>query len=166
MATSSIEIVTLEPQPALAVRGDITPEEMPAFFGRAFNGVPGAAAAAGVELVGPPFGLYPSMPGERVEVEAGFPVSAAVGSTTSEGEAVHDLLLPGGEVAQVLHTGPYDTLGETYAALEAWMREQGLAAAGPPWESYLSDPEAEPDPQQWRTLVCWPVGGHGPGPTG
>ncbi|MEN8705273.1 MAG: GyrI-like domain-containing protein [Nocardioides marinisabuli] len=144
MATSSIEIVTLEPQPALAVRGDITPEEMPAFFGRAFTGVPGAAAAAGVELVGPPFGLYPSMPGE----------------------AVHDLLLPGGEVAQVLHTGPYDTLGETYAALEAWMREQGLAPAGPPWESYLSDPEAEPDPQQWRTLVCWPVGGHGPGPTG
>lgn len=166
MATSSIEIVTLDPQAALTIHGDVAPDDLPAFFGRAFTGGPGAAAAAGVELVGPPFGLYPSMAGETVEVEAGFPVSATVGSTAVEGEAVHDLLLPGGEIAQALHTGPYDAVGETYAALETWMREQGLAPAGPPWESYLSDPEAEPDPQQWRTLVCWPVARHQPGTPG
>ncbi|MDO3395680.1 GyrI-like domain-containing protein [Nocardioides sp. SOB44] len=159
MVTSAVEIVTLAPQPALAVHGDVAPPDLPGFFGRAFSSVPAAAAAAGVELVGPPFGLFPSMPGETVEVEAGFPVSAATGATagTGEAEGVHDLLLPGGEVAQALHTGPYDKVGETYAAMESWMGEQGMVPAGPPWESYVSDPEAEPDPEQWRTLVCWPV---------
>ena len=39
---------------------------------------------------------------------------------------MHDLLLPGGEVAQALHTGPYDKVVETYAAMETWMGEQGM----------------------------------------
>lgn len=158
MATSSIEIVTLQPQPALTIRGKVAMDDLPAFFGRAFTSVPEAAADAGVEIVGPPFGLYPSMPGATVEVEAGFPVAAAMRGAAGD---VHDLLLPGGEVVQALHTGPYDTIVETYAALAEWMRERGVAPAAGVWESYLSDPEAEPDPQQWRTLVCWPVATHG-----
>jgi hypothetical protein len=24
------------------------------------------------------------------------------------------------------------------------------------WESYLTDPGAEPDPETWRTLISWP----------
>lgn len=156
----------MEPQSALAVHGDVARDDLSGFFGRAFMSVPGAAAAAGVEVVGPPFGLYPSITGASVEVEAGFPVSAATGAASSDDEAVHDLVLPGGEVAQAVHTGPYDTLGETYDALEAWMGEHELGPAGPPWESYLSDPGAEPDPQQWRTLVRWPVARHDPATAG
>jgi hypothetical protein len=25
------------------------------------------------------------------------------------------------------------------------------------WESYLSDPSAEPDPATWRTQLTWPL---------
>lgn len=27
------------------------------------------------------------------------------------------------------------------------------------WESYLSDPVAEPDPATWRTRIMWSVAG-------
>jgi effector-binding domain-containing protein len=53
--------------------------------------------------------------------------------------------------------GPYDTLGETYAALMRWIGEQGRVVAGPMWEVYWTDPGTEPDPARWRTEVIIPV---------
>jgi AraC family transcriptional regulator len=56
-----------------------------------------------------------------------------------------------------VHAGPYDTLQEAYAALETWMESEGLPPAGPPWESYITDPGEHPDPKDWKTEVSWPV---------
>ena len=106
-----------------------------------------------VQIIGPPFGLYPELPGERVVVEAGFPVSAPV---DPDGEA-HPLLLPGGRAAAMVHEGPYDVLAQAYERLERWMQDEGLRPASGPWESYLTGPEAEPDPAGWRTQIHWPV---------
>ncbi|MGF1600296.1 MAG: GyrI-like domain-containing protein [Acidimicrobiales bacterium] len=66
-------------------------------------------------------------------------------------------MLPGGRVVRVMHTGPYETMEQTCATLQTWMAEQGLQPATGMWESYLSDPWAEPDPATWRTLIVWPV---------
>jgi hypothetical protein len=27
-----------------------------------------------------------------------------------------------------------------------------------PWEAYLNDPADYPNPQDWKTEVCWPLG--------
>lgn len=147
------EIVELEPQEAIAVRGDVAFADLTAFFGAAFGTAAAAAGAAGVQIVGPPFGYYPAMPTDTVAVEAGFPVSAPA---EVEG-AAHRFVIPGGRAVQVLHVGPYDAMEQTYAELQAWMAEQGIVAAVGMWESYLSDPEAEPDPTTWRTLITWPI---------
>ena len=56
-----------------------------------------------------------------------------------------------------VHAGPYETLGQTHNAVQAWIREQGLAPAGVPWEVYVTDPMATPDTADWRTEVYWPV---------
>jgi len=50
-----------------------------------------------------------------------------------------------------------DKLQDTYAALERWMQEQGVRAAGAPWESYITDPAEHPDPASWRTEIYWPL---------
>jgi len=53
--------------------------------------------------------------------------------------------------------GAYDKLQDTYAAIERWMQEHGVRAAGAPWESYITDPAEHPDPAKWRTDVFWPI---------
>ena len=70
------EIVELEPQEVFAVRGDVAIADLPEFFERAFREAAEAAAASGVQIVGPPVGFYPGMPAETVVVEAGFPAAA------------------------------------------------------------------------------------------
>jgi len=65
--------------------------------------------------------------------------------------------LPGGPAAVAVHMGAYDKLQDTYAAIERWMQQQGVRAAGAPWESYITDPAEHPDPAKWRTDVFWPI---------
>ncbi len=146
-------VVELAPRDAIAVRGVIAIADMPSFFERAFATAASAAVAAGVEIVGPPFSFYPDEPAEIVTVEAGFPVSKPVDPA---GDA-HPFVLPGGRVIRAVHVGPYDTMEQTYAELQAWMDEQGFQPAAGMWENHLSDPRAEPDPSTWRTEIIWPI---------
>lgn len=147
------EIIELEPQEAIAVRGDVDIGALPGFFERAFHEAAEAANASGVEIVGPPFGFYPEMPTETVAIEVGFPVSAPA---KTHGNA-HPFVLPGGRVVQALHVGPYDTMEKTYRDLQSWMAEHGLHPAVGMWECYLSDPQLERDPATWRTRIVWPL---------
>ena len=56
-----------------------------------------------------------------------------------------------------MDVGPYDTTDKTYHVMVAWIGEQGLTPSDVRWETYLSDPQAEPDPATWRTQIFWPV---------
>ncbi len=153
MSRLSPEIVELEPQEAISVRGDVAVADLPAFFERAFTAAAAAAEASGVQIVGPPFGFYPEVPRATVTIEAGFPVSTTVGAV---GDA-HPIVLPGGRAVVAWHIGPFETMKQTYADLQAWMEAQGVRPASGMWECYVSDPAAEPDPATWRTKIVWPV---------
>ncbi|NNF56500.1 MAG: GyrI-like domain-containing protein [Acidimicrobiales bacterium] len=146
-------VVELAPQDAVVVRGDVPMAEMPTFFERAFTTAAAAAAAAGVEIVGPPFGFYPEMPAEIVAIEAGFPVSSRA---ETAGDA-HPFVLPGGRMVRAVHVGPFETMEKTYGELQAWMAKQGFHPAVGMWENYLSDPRVEPDLATWRTEIIWPI---------
>lgn len=147
------ELVELEPGTAAVVGGEVPLEELPGFFGEAFSEVMAAVEAAGVAVTGPPFGYYPTVPGQVVTVEAGIPVAAAIHG----GGRVHTRELPGGPAVVAVHVGPFDTLGRTYAELGEWVAEHGYRTADAMWEQYLSDPAAEPDPTTWRTRIVWPL---------
>lgn len=154
MPLISPHVVHLEPQESIAVRGEVPRAELAAFFEDAFHQAAAQAQEAGLEIVGPPFGFYPRMPDETVEVEAGFPVSRPA---DPRGGA-HRLVLPGGRAVEAIHVGPYDSMERSYGELVAWMSEQGLEPAAQVWETYLSDPESHPDPSTWQTRIVWPVG--------
>ena len=46
-------------------------------------------------------------------------------------------------------------VARAYGELMAWVQEQGLRLAPEMWESYVSDPMAVPDPDEWRTEIYW-----------
>ncbi len=149
------EIRTIETtgQHTCVMRGKMPVEELPSFFARAFTATAAAIAQQGQVPAGPPFGLYRGMPTSVVDVEVGFPVASPVEPT---GDVVPSTL-PGGRAVEAVHVGPYDTMVETYGQVEQWMIGQRLVPGPLVWETYLSDPEREPDPATWRTVIHWSV---------
>ena len=137
----------------VAVRGEVPPERLPAFFAGAFEAAARAAASDGVPVAGPPFARYPEPPGDVVVVEAGFPVTASV---RPHGEA-YPTELRAGRAVEAVHAGSYDELERTYAAVTSWIEDRGLHAATDMWEWYLVGPDATPDPSRWRTKVVVPL---------
>lgn len=96
---------------------------------------------------------------EKFEVEVGVPV----GSPVPGDDRVVAGAKPGGRYAVRIHRGHPDSIAETHLALVAWAAEQGFPAVrkGEEWvgmfESYLTNPEVEPDPAKWETELAYLV---------
>lgn len=153
MNVNEIRVVETEERPTAVLRAQVPVAELPTFFQKAFGVTWEALQAQGLAPTGPPFALYRGMPAATVDVEAGFPVASPA---QPAGEVVPSTL-PAGRAVEAMHVGPYDTMEETYGQVEQWMVAERLQPGPVMWESYLSDPQAEPDPATWRTLIHWPV---------
>ncbi len=127
--------------------------ELPAAIAEGVGKVYMYAQQAALALAGQPFTRYQSMGPGLLSIEVGMPLAA---DATGNGE-VESGVLAAGPAAVAVHAGPYDQLGETYAAVERWIEAQGAQPGGAPWESYVTDPADHPDPADWRTEVCWPL---------
>jgi AraC family transcriptional regulator len=143
----------IAPQAVLVARRRIKPSEIPATLAEVLGGVFQYAQRTGAALAGQPFTRYLESGPGLITIEAGMPI-AAPGS--GDGNILADTL-PGGFVATTIHSGPYDGLTAAHAAIQVWIEQQGLAAAGAPWESYVTDPADYPDPADWKTEIFWPL---------
>lgn len=92
--------------------------------------------------------LYVPAEGGGLHFEVGV---EADGAFDRAGEVVRSEL-PGGEVAVAVHRGPYENLGVTNEAIQAFCREQGRLLAGPSWEVYGDWYE---DSSRLETEVCY-----------
>lgn len=109
--------------------------------------------ASGANPGGPPFVVYQSdsQRGVRWEIDVCAPISEPLVAPL----CAEYMEMPGRSVVSLLHVGPYDTLGDAYAQIEAFIAEHGLQQAGPPREFYYSEPEVPP--AETCTLIEWPV---------
>jgi len=150
-----MHIADVPAQLVAVVRRTVPMAELPGFYADAFGAVAGAVERAGGSLEGAAFGWLHGKPGDSVDVAGGFPVSGvAVGEL--DGDVVV-LERPGGMAAVTVHEGSYDTVAETYRALDAWLRDRQLDAGDHNWEEYLADPETAPGPAPWQTRIVWPL---------
>jgi effector-binding domain-containing protein len=150
---TNIKITEHPEQMTAVVRERVPMAELTGFFSRAFEQTLRVLREQGVHAVGAPFGKYYGQPDTTVDVEAGFPVSETIAPV---GEVVPGVL-PGGSMVETTYVGPYDTMDSAYSALERYFAENGLVQGDVMWESYLTDPEEEPDPAKWETRISWPV---------
>jgi effector-binding domain-containing protein len=142
---------TLVDQYTAVVRGEIAPAEMPGFLSNAYRAVGEYLRQIHVSPSGPPFARFTFLD-DVVALEAGFPVPYEV---AGEG-AVEPSTLPDGPAAVTTHIGRYEDLAMAVDAVHRWLDEHGFVPAGPHWEVYFTDPNAEPDPSRWRTDVVVP----------
>jgi AraC family transcriptional regulator len=152
----SITKQTIAPQPVLLVKRRIERSAIAATIAEVLPHIFQYAQSNGIALTGLPFARYSEAGPGMITIEPGMRIAAASSRVTGEGEVKADVL-PGGPVATTLHTGPYDQLPEVYAAIERWIKAEGLSAAGAPWECYVTDPGEVPDPKDWKTEVFWPL---------
>lgn len=150
--STEVTVQRREPQAALVMRRRVTPAQMQQAMAECLPAVFAHCQQHGIQMAGPPFCRYLDMSRGHFSIEAGMPVVAAEDS----GE-IAAIELPGGDLAIAVHEGPYDTLGDTHSRVEAWVDESDRVAAGPPWESYVTDPGTTPNPADWRTEVILPL---------
>lgn len=145
----------LQPRRAAAIRFQTDVPGIAKLFGPALGRIFGRIGRAGVQCTGTPLALYYSVGEDGVDMEVAVPVSAPLAKEGSDD--VHMIDLPAGPVAMTLHIGPYEECGAGYEAIDQWMHENGREPGGPMWEVYLTDPQAEPDPQKWVTEIYVPL---------
>ena len=153
MPMVSIERREIAPAHVLIVRARCARGEISKTIGECLGKAFPYAMRIGVPLAGRPFTRYLSTGPGLFTFEAGCVVGQAA---PGEGD-VEAAMLPGGPAVVAMHAGPYETLADTYAEMQRWVEKNGYEFAGPPWESYISDPAEHPDPADWRTEVYWPI---------
>ena len=145
----------LAPQPVLLVRRRVPRPDIAKALAEELGRVFLHAQRNGAAITGQPFARYLDWGPGVLTLEIGLPVATAVDAASAAD--IRNETLPGGPVATTTHMGAYDKLNDAHAAVQVWIEEQKLRAAGAPWEVYVTDPADVPDPASWRTDLFWPL---------
>ncbi len=65
--------------------------------------------------------------------------------------------LPGGQMASMIHIGPFEGLSEAYGVFLGWIEQNGYRIVGPNREIYLRSYEDGCDPSEFVTEIQFPV---------
>ncbi|HWQ20153.1 MAG TPA: GyrI-like domain-containing protein [Methanotrichaceae archaeon] len=153
-----IKVIDVEEQPVLSIRETASMPSIPERMGQIFCEIGAFLEKSGIGPAGAPFAYWHGMTEESIQkgvfdMECGFPVSQPA---DGQGRIMRSKL-PGGKVLTAMHIGPYETLAETYQALQSWAAENGYQAGEDMWEVYLTNPDEVPDKSRWMTQIFWLV---------
>ena len=88
-----------------------------------------------------------------VEIEAWKTVKGSYPDTAH----VKFRTLPAVTVASCTFRGPYERIGEVYAAIAAWIADNGYECDGPMFNIYHVSPHETQNPEEFVTEACCPV---------
>ena len=88
-----------------------------------------------------------------VEIEAWKTVKGSYPDTAH----VKFRTLPAVTVASCTFRGPYERIGEVYAAIAAWIADNGYECDGPMFNIYHVSPYETQNPEEFVTEACYPV---------
>jgi effector-binding domain-containing protein len=128
------------------------PEAMPELIGK----VVGWVMEKGLQIVGPPFGIYYNSPAEVGMENMQYDVGIAVVGEVAEEGKVKIKKLPQRTVLSTIHKGSYHDVAPVYAMVYEYSVKNGYAMTGAPMEIYLNDPMEVPE-SEWLTEIQFPV---------
>ena len=95
--------------------------------------------------------------GEYKEKDVEMMAWKTVRGSYPETEHVKFRTLPEVTVASCTYKGSYAQITEVYAAVIAWIEENGYEPAGPMFNIYHVSPHETMDPDEFVTEICYPV---------
>jgi effector-binding domain-containing protein len=162
-----VQIQRREAQSYAAIPMQVTMDTLAGGVDQAFPELFGWLARHAIAPAGPPLIRYLVIDmAAGLQIEMGVPVATAIDDGGSgDGGRITSGVLPAGRYAVLRHTGPYDGLVASNAALQRWAGEHGITfdsrdtPEGTAWraraEHYLTNPAAEPDPSKWEVDVAY-----------
>ena len=152
MPDQRFAIERLEQQPIVSIRGQPSLAEAPDFFDRSYSALFAYVAQQGGQLAGPALSCTHGKEADVIDVEVALPLREPIPASDKiiAGE------VPDVEAAVTDHVGSYNTLGETYAALHAYVYEQGREPIGIGYEFYVDNPSEVPVDRR-RTRIALPL---------
>jgi len=153
----SVTARELAPQPVLSVRRRVRRTDIARTLAEQLGRILQHLHSSGAVMAGQPFTRYLEWGPGVLTLEIGLPIAHPLKEGCAQAGDIRAGTLPGGPVAATTHMGAYEKLSEAHAAVQVWMEENNLRAAGAPWEVYVSDPADVPDPANWRTDIFWPL---------
>jgi DNA-binding transcriptional MerR regulator len=113
---------------------------------------------------GAPGTLYtPEIPDEVEHIEAIIPIQTQLGIPASERE-IKLAEVPGAWVAVLVHPGSYESMGDTYRTLGAWVARNAEPSGERIREWYIVSPLDTDNPAEFRTEIAWPIKSPNPVP--
>lgn len=143
-----------QPQWFLSIRDTINQQEMSNIHGKLYAQINQYMDKKGIVSDSPPLVIYHLWTDSLVDIEAGIPISD---STIVVDNLIKLNKIDSGNIVTAIHYGSYDRLPETYFGINEWMRKNKVFVTGPPWESYLTDPSEENNPEKWQTAIFFPI---------
>jgi effector-binding domain-containing protein len=150
---NDVIIRQLEPQPVVSIRATIPVEELGKVMGDRIQALSEYLQQHRARAAGPFFVRYHTFGDTYTDMETGIPVveplagDAGASAEAQDGGGIVTGVLTGGLAATTSYTGPHNGLGEAYARIEGWLRQQGREPDGPTREVYhWIDFSRDPDP--------------------
>ena len=154
MSLTEFVVREVESAPVAYASAETPLEALGPTIGRLLGQVGAAAGTQGVSMSGPPFCRYTDWQETSCTVECGMRTNGDLAPT--EAVQIDTLGEPGLHLC-FSYFGPYEHLHASYEEAEVWMKANGYVWNGAPWDSYITDPMAEPDSAKWQTDVCIPI---------
>ena len=158
MVTFEIGIQEVDEVKALVIKERVQQDEMSEVVPRDIAEVHAYVQELGLGFHGPPICVCP-FPNEdgTLDAQIGWPVPKHV---PGRGR-IEPTTLPATRALVMKHVGPYTALGKSYRLMSEVMEENGLTPADAPRELYVTDPEEVSDPNEYETVIVWPIGPEG-----
>jgi AraC family transcriptional regulator len=127
-------------------------EEVPILLGE----IVGFIMAKGLQIMGPPFGVYFNSPQEVSVEELMYELAMPFDGEAKEEGRVKIKTIPAQLVLSTVYKGPYSECGMAIGVLAQYAQQNGYEIIGPPMETYISDPNETPE-SELLTEMAFPV---------
>jgi effector-binding domain-containing protein len=154
-STGAISVATLPGMNVLLADGAGTMEEMAAQLPELYGLLYETAAEQGLQVIGVPFVNY--LDYDEETGYSNFRAGIEVNGMGSDAGNIKAGAYAEMEALQCIHSGPYESLTESYDALSAYMQEHQVPVAGNAIEYYQVGAMSESDPGLWKTLIAFPL---------
>lgn len=155
VAVPSALVVELEMQAGTA------PGEIAGAMGNGFATLMRVVHAHSLVIAGAPRAIYQSWKGASTRFSVAMPIVNAIPALLEQDVTM--ACMPEQQALRFTHRGSYQTIKDTYARIDAWLRERGAiksdadwARYTPMWEEYVSDPTTTPE-QELMTYIYLPL---------